>query len=159
VTDFSTTLRHFCRNPRCRLKLPEPVSDAHAAFCSRGCYSSFFLHRCAVCEAPMERKNGNQKICRKALCKSALKANAGLGRYHTPKSGILIREVPDSIGSKWPLKPDRAPSRATLIRNAVQTEFFGGGQWREVVSPDGVRSYVTRLWGDEPKAEAVMLAA
>ncbi len=37
--------------------------------------------------------------------------------------------------------------RLRLIRNAQQTEFFGGGQWREAVSPDGVRCFVTRLWG------------
>jgi len=38
------------------------------------------------------------------------------------------------------------------MRNAKQVEFFGGGRWREVVSPDGVRCYVTRLWGNAAKA-------
>ena len=45
-------------------------------------------------------------------------------------------------------RPDRIP-RSKLIRNAQQAEFFGGGQWREVVSPDGVRCFVTRLWGKD----------
>jgi hypothetical protein len=37
-------------------------------------------------------------------------------------------------------------SRSRLINNAVQIEFFGGGHWQQVVSPDGVVTNVTRLW-------------
>jgi hypothetical protein len=48
--------------------------------------------------------------------------------------------------------PDRKLSRDELIRNARHNEYFGGGEWREVVSPDGVRCLVTRLWGKEPKS-------
>ena len=47
------------------------------------------------------------------------------------------------------MRPD---GMAKLIRNAIQTEHFGGGSWREVVSPDSVVCYVTRLWGKEPQA-------
>jgi hypothetical protein len=36
-------------------------------------------------------------------------------------------------------------SRSRLIKNAIQTEFFGGGRWERVVSPDGVVTDVTRL--------------
>jgi hypothetical protein len=43
----------------------------------------------------------------------------------------------------------KMPSRSRLINNANHNEFFGGGQWRGVVSPDGVTCYVTRLWGKE----------
>jgi hypothetical protein len=42
--------RHYCRNPRCRMKLPAPVENHPRAFCCRGCYDSFFLNRCLVCE-------------------------------------------------------------------------------------------------------------
>jgi hypothetical protein len=66
-------------------------------------------------------------------------------RPHLSSDGIRASKTPDFIGPKVPLKPDRA----TLIRNAIQTEFFGGSKWREVVSPDGVRCHVTRLWGKE----------
>ena len=31
-------LRHRCRNPRCRMKLPTPIDNLHRAFCTRGCY-------------------------------------------------------------------------------------------------------------------------
>jgi hypothetical protein len=30
--------KHYCRNPRCRSRLPEPVENEHRAFCTRGCY-------------------------------------------------------------------------------------------------------------------------
>lgn len=106
----------------------------------------------------MERKTGNQKVCRKAKCRSALQAQYGLGRYYATKSAKLTQKVPDFIDPNRPinagLPSPMAPSqRAAFIRNAVQTEFFGGGKWRKVVSPDGVVCYVTRLWGKEPQAE------
>jgi hypothetical protein len=40
------TLRHRCRNPKCRGKLKTPVENERDAFCTRGCYTSFYRHRC-----------------------------------------------------------------------------------------------------------------
>jgi hypothetical protein len=54
--------RHFCRNPRCRMKLPAPVENLHKAFCTRGCHSSFYLRRCLVCEDRMIRKRSDQRF-------------------------------------------------------------------------------------------------
>jgi hypothetical protein len=52
MVEFSeTALRKMCRNPKCRSKLPAPVSNEREAFCCRSCYQSFYLHRCRVCEA------------------------------------------------------------------------------------------------------------
>jgi len=53
MTEFPQDLRHYCRNPRCRSKLPSPVSNPREAFCTRGCYESFHLKRCRVCEQPL----------------------------------------------------------------------------------------------------------
>src|SRR6516225_7835340 len=53
MTEFVAELRHYCRNPRCRSKLPQPVANPREAFCARGCHSSFYLKRCLVCEGPM----------------------------------------------------------------------------------------------------------
>jgi hypothetical protein len=53
-------LRHRCRNPRCRLKLPAPVENEHHAFCTPGCHASFYRSRCLVCEESMTRKRGRQ---------------------------------------------------------------------------------------------------
>ena len=162
MTDFAAKLRHHCRNPRCRSKLSAPVSNEREAFCCRGCYSSFYLHRCLVCEAPLERTTGNRKVCRKAKCRNALKGRFGLGGYHTPQSTKLTQEMPGSIDLNRPLKGDRpspiGAARSNLTRNAMHTEFFGGGRWREVVSPDGIVCYVTRLWGEDPEVECRLAA-
>ena len=45
MTEFSQALRHMCRNPKCRSKLPAPVPNEREAFCARGCYQSFYLRR------------------------------------------------------------------------------------------------------------------
>jgi hypothetical protein len=57
-------LRHRCRNQRCRSKLRQPVENLHHAFCTRGCYESFYRSRCLVCEEPMRRKRESQKLGR-----------------------------------------------------------------------------------------------
>jgi hypothetical protein len=59
---MNAPLRHRCRNPRCRMKLPEPVENLHHAFCTRGCYESFYRSRCLVCEEPMRRKGRRQRF-------------------------------------------------------------------------------------------------
>jgi hypothetical protein len=42
--------KHYCRNPRCRSRLPEPVENEHRAFCALGCFEGFYRSRCRVCE-------------------------------------------------------------------------------------------------------------
>jgi hypothetical protein len=59
---MNAPLRHRCRNPRCRMKLPAPVENEHHAFCCRGCHSSFYRPRCLVCEEPMRRKRERQRL-------------------------------------------------------------------------------------------------
>jgi hypothetical protein len=88
-------LRHYCRNPRCRLKLPEPVSNDREAFCSRGCDAHFFRTRCRVCEEPIEQPaHGTRLICNKAKCKNAWRAGLGFGRYHDSNRAKPPSEVP-----------------------------------------------------------------
>ena len=65
------------RNPKCRSKLPKPVSNERDAFCARGCHTAFYRKRCLVCEGPIERSRDDQKICRKAKCRSAWRARTG----------------------------------------------------------------------------------
>ena len=86
--DFQQELRHMCRNPKCRMKLPEPVENPREAFCTRGCYGSFYLHRCLICEEPI---TPNRKICRKPECRRALAVGVGLGRFFA-KTGQGIAE-------------------------------------------------------------------
>jgi hypothetical protein len=68
VRNKSSELRHYCRNLRCRSRLPEPVENERRAFCTRGCYESFYRMRCRVCETDL-RKTGkrgdeNRRYCR-----------------------------------------------------------------------------------------------
>jgi hypothetical protein len=100
-------LRHYCRNPRCRSKLPAPVANEREAFCCRGCHSSFYRHRCLICEAPMERKTERQLICGKRACRNALQVRSELGRY-MPLSGVVSPlEKSTKLGIKSPLTGDQ----------------------------------------------------
>jgi hypothetical protein len=108
MTDFiETALRHRCRNPRCRSKLPVPVSNSREAFCTKGCHGSFYLRRCLVCEKPIERKRESQKVCRKAKCRSAWRAGSGFGGYVAPSAVNLGAKDAGFVGVKEPIKPDR----------------------------------------------------
>jgi hypothetical protein len=53
-TMTNSSARHFCRNPRCRSKLPAPVENHHHAFCCRGCHAQFYRARCLVCERDID---------------------------------------------------------------------------------------------------------
>jgi hypothetical protein len=83
MTEFDQEMRKMCRNPRCRSKLPAPVSNEREAFCVRGCYSGFYLHRCRVCEEalPKTSKGRPRLICKKAKCRNAWNAGEGFGKY------------------------------------------------------------------------------
>jgi len=59
---MTAPLRHYCRNLRCRSKLPAPVENTHFAFCTPGCHASFYRSRCLVCEEPMRRKRESQRV-------------------------------------------------------------------------------------------------
>ena len=100
MTEFPQDLRHYCRNPRCRSKLPSPVSNPREAFCTRGCYESFHLKRCRVCEQPLEAKyrkikNGGDRTKFVRVQNSARRAaqqNANAaGARGTARAGFRLR--------------------------------------------------------------------
>jgi hypothetical protein len=73
-------MRKPCRH--CKMTLPTPTSNEREAFCTRGCYNSFYLHRCRVCEKPIEQKSGQQRfVCKRAKCRNAWKGHEGFGKY------------------------------------------------------------------------------
>jgi hypothetical protein len=80
MVDFNQETRKRCRH--CKMKLPTPTGNEREAFCTRGCYNSFYLHRCRVCEKAIERTTANRKICKRSKCRNALAAGEGFGRYH-----------------------------------------------------------------------------
>src|SRR6516165_10079785 len=107
----ASPLRHYCRNPRCRMKLPKPVSNDREAFCSRGCHARFFRTRCRVCEGPIEQPaHGTRLICNKAQCKNARRAGLGFGRYHDSNRAKPPSEVPVNADSGWLADLGKYPS-------------------------------------------------
>jgi hypothetical protein len=108
MTEFTQTLRHYCRNPRCRSKLPAPVANTREAFCTKGCHSSFYRKRCLICEQAMERRTENQLICGKRRCRNALQARQSLGRYLLSSDGVSPLKNPIKPGIKSGLADDRA---------------------------------------------------
>jgi len=77
MTEFTQTLRHYCRNPRCRSKLPSPASDPRKAFCTPGCHSSFYLKRCLVCENDKPAgSTARRKLCRRPKCEGRYRKNS-----------------------------------------------------------------------------------
>jgi hypothetical protein len=119
MVDFDQATRKRCRH--CKMRLPEPTSNEREAFCTRGCYRSFFLHRCIVCEKPIERTTASRKICKKSDCRSALRAGLGFGRYHgnstktyqSLKNAELMQEVP-------------LPQRSASASEPVEKSLEGG---------------------------------
>jgi hypothetical protein len=131
-------VRRYCRNPRCRSKLPAPVSNRREAFCTRGCHNSFYRHRCLICERPIEQpKRGRRLICKKAKCRSALRSNYGLGRYRTSFAAKSVSNKADFIGVKEPLKP-RRPWRILagpeLSASAFHCADLGGEEAVEAIN-------------------------
>jgi hypothetical protein len=105
------TVRHYCRNPRCRSKLSDPVENAREAFCCRGCYRQFYRSRCLMCERTMDRKTGNQRLCARRKCKNAYRSSGRLGRYFEGSKGVQRKDViqdarnPIKPGTSSPLEP------------------------------------------------------
>jgi hypothetical protein len=186
MTDFNAALRHYCRNPKCRTKLKQPVANLHKAFCSRGCHDSFHLKRCVVCEAEKPpRSTARRKLCRRPKCEARYRQNRGLyafpgaGTGHTEnavrnldKSGVQTGTFGDrppsgSAHASWRIVagPGLTPSQlhCATVPDGPNCEWSGGEyerieaknraalkqveefiEWREVISPDGVRCFVAR---------------
>jgi hypothetical protein len=78
MTEFAeAAMRKFCRNPKCRSKLPKPVSNDRDAFCARGCHSAYYRKHCLVCDgAIVQPKRGERLICRKPACIKAYRESS-----------------------------------------------------------------------------------
>ena len=134
--------RQLCRNPLCRSKLKEPVENPRSAFCSRGCYSSFYRHRCMACEQAMERRSENQLLCGRRKCRTemdALRRHGMLGRYVAEAaSGTSIKPgispLPlDSARSLVPGTPKVPPK--TSIKSGIKNALGPDRPWLQVAGP------------------------
>jgi hypothetical protein len=131
MTELAQETRKMCRNPRCGRKLPAPVSNDREAFCIRGCYNSFYLHRCRVCEKPIEQpKHGTRLICKKSKCKNAWKASLGFGRFaessQASSNSNPAQEVPANqsiLSASKPVQPAVRPWRQIAGRPLTPNQF------------------------------------
>jgi hypothetical protein len=118
-------LRHRCRNPNRRSKLPAPVSISRNAFCCRVCYTAFYRHRCYICEEVMERKSAAQRVCGKGKCRSALKARTVESRFESnfpdiskaPAVGGRSGDIDASICQIESNSPD-----ISTLKSAIKTD-------------------------------------
>jgi hypothetical protein len=125
-------LRHRCRNPRCRVKLPAPVENEHHAFCCRGCYEGFYRSRCRVCERDL-RKTGKRGDAHRLYCRPPSQC-AAEARKWPEKYGVEARPVPNPV------------FRTTNVRSAYSTGLKIG------IAGDRPTAHCLRGWwwgGDE----------
>jgi hypothetical protein len=136
--------RHYCRNPRCRMKLAEPVDTERRAFCTPGCHASFYKSRCLVCEKPFAGGRQNRRFCKGDKCAAAHRQNPEIYRFGgiVPPVKVKASEVP----VKWAFKSGIRTGRGW------RWEQFGDEHWlftrddefQARLIPDG-ELYIVRL--------------
>src|SRR5262249_21449086 len=91
----------------------QPVENPHKAFCTPGCYSSFYLRRCAVCEKEKPAGSTARRIlCRRRKCESAYRQNRAFYAFPVPDTALtanVVRNV-DKSGT-FPRDLDDRPWR------------------------------------------------
>jgi hypothetical protein len=147
------TARHYCRNPRCKMKLAEPVDTERRAFCTPGCHTSFYKSRCRVCEDPIhvakQRLGPKRILCRKDDCRREYRRNPDLYEGPnavpaTPLAGCV--RISSEVPVKWAFKAGDKAARGW------RWEQFGGEHWlftpddevQARLIPDG-ELYIVRL--------------
>jgi hypothetical protein len=136
--------KHFCRNPRCRMKLSAPVENEHHAFCCRGCHAGFYRLRCRVCERPLaadpmtgaRRTVEGRKYCGR---KCAYTARSNPRTYR----GLPPHKSDARSAHFTGLKVSPAPIRASA--HVLAVEVWGGSDWQPAVSSGGVPIEVAKI--------------
>jgi hypothetical protein len=128
-------LRVRCRNPRCRCKLEFPTENLRNAFCTPGCHTSFYRHRCLVCEQPIERKSEKRQICNRPKCRYAFRADRArfLGRGY---------------GSATNAEFDARSARKSGVSNRQKP-----GEWRTIAGPDLGPNFPAAVVPDGPNCQ------
>jgi hypothetical protein len=130
-------LRHRCRNPRCRTKLPAPVESTRDAFCCRGCHAAYYRNRCLACEREMPRNAEHQKVCYRADCKAAWRRKTIVSRF------VGQTTTPVSTPLENPIKPG--------VKIGLKGGSDPGRPWRQVAGPVmGPRSFTAAIVPDGP---------
>src|SRR5262249_29594046 len=127
ITNAPVKLRHHCRNPHCRMKLPAPVENEHRAFCTRGCYESFYRNRCRVCERDL-RTNGKRGDAGRLYCRPPANCRREAEKWPEKYAGGVWAVFPEtklrnahSTGLKIGIEGDRPPANLSPITAGAVT--------------------------------------
>jgi len=107
--------------------------------------------KCPVCERAVDRQSRTQVYCSpKCMRKANYARKAGEGRL-LGQDTALVR-TPHKNDSEnnilqWPKSRPTICFRNGIVgpRKVIDVEVIAGREWEEVVSSDGVKSYVSRL--------------
>ena len=132
---MSVELRHYCRNLKCRSKLPAPIENVRKAFCCRGCHSAFYRTRCLVCEkdtgtnpltGEKRKRLGQRKFCGRK-CKAEARQFPHV--YAGVLPGPVRRTRSSSSCDKMDLKTGPAGDRPTS--HCLRGLWWGGDSDRD----------------------------
>jgi hypothetical protein len=145
-------LRHRCRNPRCRQKLPQPVENERNAFCCRGCFDGFYRVICVVCAKPRKpsRQENHAPVC-SDKCRRIYHANraqfaspwggqrASQNAADGPNigSGLLLENSPDISRAKTAIA-----SPSSMLWPSVAGR---GSAWTEGIESHELRDRDSRI--------------
>jgi hypothetical protein len=140
-----------CRNSKCRSKLSTPTSNDHKAFCTPYCFNRFYKRKCLVCEKPLPEGHRRQ-LCSARQCRLDYRnfRPAYVRSRHPqptePKCKTDARSA-HFTGAKSAINSDRATYRGGIVgpRYVIQAAVTDSRKWTEVISSDGVTSYVSQI--------------
>jgi hypothetical protein len=125
-------LRHFCRNPRCRMKLAAPTENERCAFCTSGCHKAFHRKHCLVCE----RSFAGLDQGRSALVGVRPIKHRESRRFCSPKCSAAYRQNPRA----YQFRPEVAPAQVKASGTPVNTGFETRLRtWGPTLSPTALR--------------------
>lgn len=131
-----TKLYHRCRNPKCRAKLSLPADNPRKAFCCRGCYNSFYLKRCVVCENDKPADSTARRVlCRRPKCRSQYQRNRSFFDYPAPNTAFDAER--SKSARKSGTKTGQFGPRSTYWRRLSAGPTLALSQLRCAVVPDG----------------------
>jgi len=127
--------RHYCRNLKCRSRLPAPIENVRKAFCCRGCHNAFYRTRCLVCEkdtgtnpltGEKRKRLGQRKFCGRK-CKAEARQFPHV--YAGVLPGPVRRTRSSSSCDKMDLKTGPAGDRPTS--HCLRGLWWGGDSDRD----------------------------
>jgi hypothetical protein len=105
--------------------------------------------RCPICEGTFRRRARQQRYCSpKCMRKANYVRRAGSGLL-LGQDTALVRNPPKSSHDFNELKRAKTRSSSSIIgpQKVIQAEIIAGREWQEVISANGVTSYVGRITG------------